>query len=145
MKEPVELTVNECVDLLSGGVIGRIALTTPGGPRILPVNYAVNDGAVVIRTSPYSELATYGPRNQAAFEIDHFDYDRHQGWSVVALGRLEALAPDEVEEVRRAWEPRPWAGGHRNLYLRLPWREVSGRRIGTGWKLSSTMPLRRAL
>lgn len=145
MKEPVELTVNECVDLLSGGVIGRIALTTPGGPRILPVNYAVNDGAVVIRTSPYSELATYGPRNQAAFEIDHFDYDRHQGWSVVALGRLEALAPDEVEEVRKAWEPRPWAGGHRNLYLRLPWREVSGRRIGTGWKLSSTMPLRRAL
>lgn len=144
MSEPVELTQRECLDLLTGGVMGRIAVTTPGGPRIVPVNYAVNDGAIFIRTSPYSELATYGPRNEAAFEIDHFDYDRHQGWSVVALGRLAVLEPEELEDVRRIWEPRPWAGGHRNLYLRLPWREVSGRRVG-GSAVGMTAPVHRVL
>lgn len=145
MREPVELTVHECMDLLSGGVMGRIAVTTPGGPRIVPVNYAVNEASIIIRTSPYSELATYGPRNQAAFEIDHLDYDRHQGWSVVALGRLEVLAPEELDDVRRIWEPRPWAGGHRNLHLRLPWSEVSGRRVGALGSAMATMPVRRVL
>lgn len=145
MLEPVELTQHECLDLLSGGVMGRIAVATPGGPRIVPVNYAVHDTAILVRTSPYSELATYGPRNEAAFEIDHFDYDRHQGWSVVALGRLEVLAPEELEDVRKIWEPRPWAGGHRNLYLRLPWREVSGRRVGGSGVPASMRPVQRAL
>lgn len=145
MREPVELSVRECLDLLSGGVVGRIALTTPGGPRIVPVNYAINDESVIIRTSPYSELATYGPRNQAAFEIDHFDYDRHQGWSVVAHGRLEVLAPEELEDVRKTWEPRPWAGGIRSLFLRLPWRELSGRRVAITGPLAATMPVRRVL
>lgn len=128
MSEPLELTVRECVDLLSEGVIGRIAMTTPGGPRIVPVNYSVNGSAIIIRTSPYSELATYGPTNQAAFEIDHFDCNTHQGWSVVATGRLELLEAEEIDVVR-AGAPRPWPGGSRNLYLRLPWREVSGRRL----------------
>lgn len=145
MKEPVELTVQECLDLLSGGVIGRIALATPVGPRIIPVNYAVYDGAIVFRTSPYSELATYGPRSDAAFEIDQLDHERQQGWSVVAFGRVEALTPAEIEDLRKIWDPRPWAGGHRNLYLKLTWRDVSGRRIGSDWSRSTMMPVRRVL
>src|SRR5688572_3607376 len=55
MKEPVELTVSECLGLLGGGVVGRVALSTRLGPRIVPVNYAMYDGAIIFRTSPYSE------------------------------------------------------------------------------------------
>ena len=145
MKEPMELTVNECLDLLDGGVVGRVALSTPLGPRIVPVNYAMYDGAIVFRTTPYSELGTHGPRSEAAFEVDHLDYEHHQGWSVVALGRLEELAPEEVDDLRKVWEPRPWAAGHRNLFLKLVWRELSGRRIGNDWSRSSMMPVRRVI
>src|SRR4051812_20203936 len=60
MAEPVELTVDECVDLLNGGVFGRVALSTPVGPRIVPVNYAMYGDDIVFRTTPYSELGTYG-------------------------------------------------------------------------------------
>ncbi|HET8960046.1 pyridoxamine 5'-phosphate oxidase family protein [Nocardioides sp.] len=145
MKEPVELTVNECLDLLEGGVVGRIAVATPLGPRIVPVNYAMYDGAVVFRTTPYSEIGTHGPRNEAAFEVDHLDYEHQQGWSVVALGRLEELGPEELDDLRKVWQPRPWAAGHRNLFLKLVWRELSGRRIGSDWSRSSMMPVRRVM
>lgn len=145
MREPIELSVHECVTLLSGGVFGRLALTTPGGPRIVPINYAVVDEALHFRTTPYSELASYGPGSEAAFEIDEIDHSRQTGWSVVALGRLEALTPAELEDLRAVWVPRPWAGGQRNLHLRLRWREISGRRLGAGWSTLGTMPVRRAL
>jgi len=143
MKEPVELTVHECLDLLAGGVVGRVAFSTRVGPRIVPVNYSVYDGSIVFRTSPYSELGSHGPGTEAAFEIDHIDYDRQQGWSVVALGRLEEVTPDEIDELLMRREPRAWASGHRNFFLRLTWRELSGRRIGNDWSRSSMMPVRR--
>jgi uncharacterized protein len=145
MKEPLELTVSECLDLLAGGVVGRVALSTRVGPRIVPVNYSVHDGAIVFRTSPYSELGSNGPGSEAAFEIDHLDHERQQGWSVVALGRLEELPPDEIDDLRTRWDPRPWAGGHRNFYLKLVWREISGRRLGNDWSRSSMMPVRRVV
>jgi len=145
MKEPVELTVSECLGLLGGGVVGRVALSTPLGPRIVPVNYAMHGSAIVFRTTPYSELGSYGPRSEAAFEIDHLDYEHQQGWSVVALGRLEEMSPEEVDDLREFWEPRPWAAGHRNFFLKLVWRELSGRRIGNDWSSSSMMPVRRVV
>jgi uncharacterized protein len=145
MKESVELTVSECLGLLHGGVVGRVGLSTRVGPRIVPVNYAMHKEAIVFRTTPYSELGSNGPGNEAVFEIDHLDYEHHQGWSVVATGRLEAMPPEEVEELRRAWDPQPWAAGQRNLYLKLAWRELSGRRLGSDWSRSSMMPARRVV
>ena len=60
MGEIVEMTAEECLELLHGGVVGRVAMCTPMGPRIVPVNYAMYDDAIVFRTIPYSELGTYG-------------------------------------------------------------------------------------
>lgn len=146
MSEPVELTVDECVSLLHAGVIGRVALSTPMGPRIVPVNYAMYDNSIVFRTTPYSELGTYGWNSDLAFEIDHIDYERHQGWSVVAIGRAELVEdPDELREIRAHWDPSPWAGGRRHLYVRLRWRDISGRRIGSDWTPESMLPVQRAL
>jgi nitroimidazol reductase NimA-like FMN-containing flavoprotein (pyridoxamine 5'-phosphate oxidase superfamily) len=146
MSAPVELTIEECLSLLSGGVVGRVALSTPVGPRIVPVNYAMYDDAIVFRTAPYSELGTYGWNNDVAFEVDHIDYERHQGWSVVVLGRAELVEdPRELREIKQQWDPRPWAGGQRNLYLKLVWRDVTGRRLGEDWDHQTMMPVRRTL
>ena len=146
MQEPVELTLDECLELLQVGVLGRVALTTPMGPRIVPINYAMHDDAIVFRTTPYSELGTYGWNTDLAFEIDHIDYEKHQGWSVVAIGRSSLVEdPEELGDIRSHWDPTPWAGGRRHLYIRLVWRDLTGRRIGEDWSPGSMMPVRRSL
>jgi nitroimidazol reductase NimA-like FMN-containing flavoprotein (pyridoxamine 5'-phosphate oxidase superfamily) len=146
MTTPVELTIEECLELLSGGVIGRVALATPVGPRIVPVNYAMYGEAIVFRTAPYSELGTYGWNTELAFEVDHIDYDKHQGWSVVAFGRAELVDdPAELKQIRDNWDPRPWAGGQRNLYMKLVWRDITGRRLGGDWDRATMMPVRRTI
>ncbi len=146
MNEPLELTRDECERLLRSGVGGRIALCSPNGPHIVPVNHSVVDDAIVIRTSPYSMLGTYGRDTMLAFEVDQFDHERQRGWSVVARGRAEAVEQaSELEHIRDTWEPRPWAGGSRNLYLRLPWTELTGRQVGAGWDPLATLPVRRAV
>lgn len=146
MNEPVELTVEECLELLHSGVLGRVALSTPMGPRIVPVNYAMYDDAIVFRTTPYSELGTYGWNTDLAFEIDHIDYDKHQGWSVVAIGRAGLIEdPDELNDLRAHVDPTPWASGRRHLYIRLVWRDLTGRRIGSDWSRSTMMPVQQTL
>ena len=129
MNEPIELDVHECRELLGREVFGRLAFTTDAGPRIVPLNYAVLDEALVFRTTPYSELARQAVDQEVAFEIDDIDRRRHLGWSVVALGRVDAPGQRELGDLRADWAPEPWAGGHRQLILRLRWRELSGRRI----------------
>jgi nitroimidazol reductase NimA-like FMN-containing flavoprotein (pyridoxamine 5'-phosphate oxidase superfamily) len=146
MSEAVELTVDECLELLHGGVLGRVGLSTPMGPRIVPINYAMHDDAVVFRTTPYSELGSYGWNTDLAFETDYIDYDRHQGWSVVAIGRANLVDdPEELAEIRSDWDPTPWVDGRRHLYIRLVWRDLTGRRVGADWSRTSMMPVRRAI
>ena len=146
MNELADLPYDKCRDLLSGGVVGRAAVCTPAGPRIVPVNYGVVDDAVVFRTTPYSVLGTYARSTALAFEVDHLDYEQQRGWSVVAVGRANVVEdPEEIEQIRRVWNPRPWAGGIRQLYVRLRWEELTGRRIGAGWTYQDEMPVRRTL
>jgi uncharacterized protein len=143
---PVELSELECRELLEGGVVGRMAVSTPMGPRIVPVNYAMHGQDVVVRTSPFSELASHAGGAEVAFEVDHLDLERHQGWSVVVLGRA-AYVEDHAEllEIRRTWDPRPWVDGSRNLYLKVVPRSTTGRRLGSDWTRSTMMPVRRVL
>ena len=98
------------------------------------MNYSVVDDAIVVRTSPYSLLGTYGRDTTFAFEIDGFDRVRERGWSVQARGRVEAVTDQrELGRIREVAEPQPWAGGQRSLYLRLRWTELSGRKLGEHW------------
>jgi nitroimidazol reductase NimA-like FMN-containing flavoprotein (pyridoxamine 5'-phosphate oxidase superfamily) len=146
MGEPIELSDEQCRELLSAGLVGRVALCTPVGPHVVPVNYAVVEGSIVIRTTPYSILGTHARGAMLAFEVDQLDYERQQGWSVVARGQAEAItAADELHDIRRAWEPNAWADGSRNLFLRLRWTELSGRRLGSGWNPADDLPVRRVV
>jgi nitroimidazol reductase NimA-like FMN-containing flavoprotein (pyridoxamine 5'-phosphate oxidase superfamily) len=146
MNEPFELTNDECRDLLSAGLVGRIAVCTPVGPHIVPVNYGVVDDSVVLRTSPYSVLGSQARGSILALEVDQFDYERQRGWSVVARGRANAVTgAEELAHVRDVWDPRAWASGQRNLYLRIPWSELTGRRLGPGWDPADNLPVHRVI
>ena len=131
MNEPAELSPEKCEELLRASIVGRVAFGTADGPRITPVNYVTAGDAVVFRTAPESELGRHAGGSRLAFEIDHFDYETHTGWSVMVQGRAEVVTdPAEVRRLKQVWAPRPWAEGSRNLYVRIPWTELSGRSLG---------------
>jgi uncharacterized protein len=145
MGEVRELSRSECETLLRRDVVGRVAIATPTGPHVMPLNYSVTDGSVVLCTTPYSLLGTYGRDSMLAFEIDHFEHARQRGWSVVVRGRAQPVEdPADLARLVRLL-PRPWAAGRRSLYLRIPLTEVTGRRLGDGWDLEEDLPVRRVL
>lgn len=145
MSELFELTEAECESLLRSGVTGRVAFAVPDGLLVLPVNYSVVDDAIVVRTSPASALRRHGDGADFAFQIDQADHEYARGWSVVARGKAEIVRDkSELEHIRRSWAPLPWADGARPTVLRLPWKEISGRRLGRGWDPMKHLPVRRA-
>lgn len=130
MSDLVELTTQECWALLAGEEIARVALATPVGPRILPVNFTVHDGDLYFRTKPYTTLGAYGRDGELAAEVDFIDRSARCGWSVQVTGRGSMIIePEELRQVRAGWDPQPWADGQRYLYIRLSVRDISGRRL----------------
>jgi uncharacterized protein len=126
-----DLDPRECERLLRSGAVGRVALSTPDGPHIVPVDYVVVDDTIVLRTSSYSVVGAYGRNAMLAFEVSHVDRDRPAGWSVVARGRGWAeFDPEQVARIRASWQRRHGAAGNRNLYFRIRWESVTGRALG---------------
>jgi nitroimidazol reductase NimA-like FMN-containing flavoprotein (pyridoxamine 5'-phosphate oxidase superfamily) len=128
MPEARELSYAESRGLLARQQFGHVAVSTPDGAHIIPVNYAVVDEAVVFGTSPFSVLATYGRSGKIAFEVDQVRDDEGLGWSVVVRGRAELVTdPRALARIRQLSRPHPFAGGPRHVYLRLAWQDLSGR------------------
>jgi uncharacterized protein len=126
------LSESRCLELLGGEAVGRVALCTPDGPQIFPVNFTIAESSVVFRTTAYSVLGTHAWQTRLAFEVDRIDPERRSGWSVVASGPGSQVRPGpELEEIVGSWNPDPWAGGTRPLYVRLRWDTLSGRQIGS--------------
>ncbi|BBA95611.1 putative DNA-binding protein [Actinacidiphila reveromycinica] len=126
----VRLTSKECWDRLGPRGVGRVVLPADPAPVAFPVNYAVDAGTVVYRTSPHGDAA---PRDGTAvsFEVDQVDDSTALGWSVLLTGHAERV--EDSPEARRLDETRPadpWAGGDRPLWVRVIPAAVSGRRIG---------------
>ena len=123
------LTPAECYDLLSPGGVGRVAFTTADGPAVLPVNYVMAGQVVIFRTAPDTLLAAYlnGP---AGFEVDRLDEALSQGWSVLVTGRAVRVTSEaEIRHLERHADIQPWAGGARDVYVRITPRKITGRRI----------------
>lgn len=138
-----QLSSWDCVRLLEAGTVGRVAMTTPTGPNIVPVNYATDGESVLVRTTPYSLLGTYGRNALVCFEVDQFDYEAKHGWSVAVRGRAEFVDDlSELAQIARHPLPRPWAEGQRNLVVRIPWTEVTGRQLGGDWDPWQHLPKR---
>ena len=124
------LTHEECVRLLEGSHVGRVAWLRGGRPILVPVNYAWDGDAVALRTDPGAKLDEL-TQGDIAFEIDHIDVDTRTGWSVLVVG-----AATEVTEVEWPLMAGPlknlqtWAPGARDHWLRLSPTNISGRRLG---------------
>lgn len=124
-----KLTSIECRALIAPGGIGRIAFSAVSGPVVLPVNFSVVGGSIVVRASEGSLIEAHGDE-RAAFEVDHVDEALHQGWSVLVQGQAHrVLQPGELRHVQEATTAKPWPGGERDVYVRIVPDQISGRRI----------------
>jgi uncharacterized protein len=118
----------EAIALLSSMTLGRVVFTLAALPAIVPVNYAVQDHAVVIRTSQDTRLAAAADGGVLAFEVDQVDPVTRTGWSVVVTGVAEVVTnPRERAIIHGMLEP--YEPGHHDVYVRLPLTVVTGRRV----------------
>ena len=123
----------ECLALLAGDVIGRLAVVAGGTPLMFPVNYALDGDAVVFRTASGTKV-DHGTRQPVCFEIDSFDRETRSGWSVVVVGRLEEATPQDAAVLERVRHlpVEPWAEGDKPHWMRLVPTRITGRRVNGG-------------
>ena len=124
-----ELSKQECHTLLDGRHLGRLAFVEGARPIILPVNYVLDDAAVIFRTDAGSKLDAAVRGAPVAFEVDGVNEIEQTGWSVLARGHAEEVTdPDQLDRLRRL-PLVPWAPGAKAHYVRIDGAEVTGRRI----------------
>ena len=120
----MELSVDECWELLGTRAVGRVGFDDGRGPTILPVNHSAADRRIRFRVSPYGVLARALDGHAVAFEVDDTDEFRKAGWSVLVRGHAE------VTDTATAWsEPTPWPEGVRSLVIEVLPESVTGRRV----------------
>ncbi len=124
---------HQCWSLLERHRLGRLAVVVDGRPRIFPVNYAVGDGTIVMRTGPGTKLRHAG--SEVCFEIDGYEESTGSGWSVLASGVLEDITDllDVRAEHLRHLNVRPQAPGTRSHWLALTPADLTGRAFTVGW------------
>ncbi len=120
----------ECLQLLAGRRVGRLAFLIGDQPMVLPVNYGLSGDIVVFRTGDGTKLDAARAR-KVAFEVDEVDADAREGWSVVVQGVAEDItdADDWFAESLRAVACRTWLPGAAGHYVRITPTLVTGRRI----------------
>ena len=130
-----ELDRDEALRLISAGGIGRIAYTSRFGPTVLPVNYTFYEGAILFRTAETGtteeDLRTgiSHAEFRVAFEVDHFDTQAREGWSVLVQGPAHHLDSAEERAEAETLGIEPWPGGEREHFIRITPVRITGRRI----------------
>ena len=121
------LSREQCLALLATRTTGRFAyIARQGRPDIVPVNYVLDDGVILIRSAPGPKLQAAERREHVAFEVDDLDETNHLGWSVVVTGVAERVHPDDAAHLVA---PVPWAHGTRRHVLRIRPIRIDGREL----------------
>lgn len=120
------LDEEECRELLAVGRFARIAFLTHGRLHLLPVNYAYDDGLILVNTTPTSQLSTI-VASDFIFEADHHDALYQMGWSVTVRGTAARATQKQVETFGTRL-PHSWAGGEGLVHIAIIPQEFSGRR-----------------
>ena len=127
------LPYDECRRLLESTPVGRVGFVQDGSPVILPINFLLDGGSIVFRTGRGSKLESALMGRPVCIEVDSWDVQEHEGWSVLAKGIAEHVT-DGAEIDRLDELPvKPWSRPDlRHEWIRVMLEELSGRRIHKG-------------
>ncbi|HUG86059.1 MAG TPA: pyridoxamine 5'-phosphate oxidase family protein [Euzebya sp.] len=111
--------------------VGRVAV---GGsvPIILPVNYLVDGGDLILRTGSGSVRRAAEDGAWLAFEVDSLHGpevgEDEEVWSVVAKGPSRVVGEHDRRTFLDLAHLEPQAGGFRPHYIAITVEELTGRR-----------------
>jgi nitroimidazol reductase NimA-like FMN-containing flavoprotein (pyridoxamine 5'-phosphate oxidase superfamily) len=119
----------ECLRLLAHATIGRIGLSVGALPTILPVNFLLDDGRILIRTGSGTKLDAALRDAVVAFEVDHIDPVDHGGWSVCVTGvAREVRDPSDLARIH-ALPLAHWTPNGVSHVIEVSTEIITGRRI----------------
>lgn len=122
------LSRQECLRLIHGVPIGRVAVIVGDVPVVVPVNFTLLGDDVVFRTAPGTKLLAAVSRSAVSFEVDMADDATHSGWSVLVTGPASEITEPEEQAAARERGLDPWVEG-RERYVRICSDVVTGRRV----------------
>jgi uncharacterized protein len=115
--------------LLRSVEVARLAVSVDSRPDIFPINYVVDHGTVVFRTGEGSKFAALLANPAVAFEVDGYDAEAHEAWSIVING-----AAEEIKQLHEQIESMdlplfPWQAAPKPRFVRIVPELISGRRF----------------
>lgn len=118
-----------CWDLIESAQVGRLAVSILDHPDIFPINHVVDRETLVFRTAEGTKLAASVLGRGVAFEVDGYDAERGEAWSVVVKGWAHEL--ERVEELIEAEDLPlfPWNASPKGRWVRIEPEDVTGRRF----------------
>ena len=118
-----------CWALLREAQVGRLAVAIANHPDIFPVNFVVDHASVVFRTAEGTKLAAAVLGQAVAFEVDGYDADAGEAWSVVVKGQAKEL--ELLQDLFEALDLPlfPWHASPKPRFVRIEPTEVTGRRF----------------
>ncbi|MFN8125970.1 MAG: pyridoxamine 5'-phosphate oxidase family protein [Candidatus Nanopelagicales bacterium] len=123
------LSESECHGLLAGEQVGRLAVAPGGRPDIFPVNYLYSGDGILFRTAEGSKLTSVVVNQAVAFEIDGYDPDANEAWSVVVSGTARLVSQDDESALLEELPLFPWNTAPKYHFVEVVPSHVSGRRF----------------
>ena len=123
------LSTHDCLQLLRTAEVGRLAVSIAERPDIFPINYVIDHGTVVFRTAEGTKLAASVLGRGVAFEVDGYDAEAGEAWSVVIKGNAVEL--ERIQDLFDALDLPlfPWHAAPKHRFVRIEPVEISGRRF----------------
>jgi hypothetical protein len=123
-----QLSRDECLQLMTSVPMGRIIYTRQALPVVELVNFALDDGDIVIKTDGDGKLAAATRQAIVAFEADCLDAQQ-AGWTVTAIGpSREVTDPDDIGRLQKI-DLSSWAHETREHFIRVYPELMNGLRL----------------
>lgn len=91
-----EMTLEEMEQFLLNARVGRLGLSSPSGPYIVPVGYVYADGKVIFHTCNKGlKMKLLQDNNSVCFEVDESLSDGSMYKSVIVFGKAEVISDRE--------------------------------------------------
>ncbi|MBJ2119807.1 pyridoxamine 5'-phosphate oxidase family protein [Arthrobacter sp. MSA 4-2] len=123
------LTADECWRLLRTTSVARLALCVEGQPEIFPVNFQVDHGTVVFRTSEGTKARAAIDEAPIAVQADGLDDSGTKAWSVVVKGTARSISTTKELLDTIDLPVHPWESGRKDRFVRVTPDGVTGRRF----------------
>lgn len=122
----------ECLRLLFGQRIGRVAFVEDGELTVLPVRYLLHDGKVVLRSAVGAKLDAAVRQAAVAFEVDSWDEAQRTGWSVLVHGTAHQVTDTAQEDALEQLGLESWVQSPQATHwIEIHPLEITGRTVPT--------------